>query len=166
MRVKIAIGLFVLVVGCFLWTAYNGFKSTAQKSDDLFNKLIKAMEEDSINKEVNKEVLSLIPLERVYSRLILGMERQEALNIVDEEYPINDNAKSYSVSRNRNADGEYVWRWEWKNEIDSGATESATLTITFTREGDCVMCKIADAVYEYKNNSEAVRKGLRIDSPI
>lgn len=164
MRVKIAIGLFAVLAGCFLWSVYDSFQSTSKKSDDLFNKLIKAMEEDSINKEVNKEVLSSIPLERVYSRLILGMERQEALNIVDEEYPINDNAKSYSIGRNAN--GAYVWRWEWKNEIDSGATESATLTITFTREGDCVMCKIADAVYEYKNNSEAVRKGLRIDSPI
>lgn len=164
MRVKIAIGLFSLVVGYFLWTAHNGFKSTAQKSDDLFNKLIKAMEEDSINEEINEEVLSSIPLERVYNRLILGMERREALNIIDEEYPINDNAKSYSVGRNAN--GAYVWRWEWKNEISSDATESATLTILFTREGDCVMCKIADAIYEYENGPVVLRKGLRINSLI
>lgn len=146
MRTKILTALFALIAGCFLWVAYNNFKSTAQKSDDLFNELIKAMEEVST------------PLERVFDRLILGMERQEALNIVDEEYPINDNAKSYSVGRN--ADGAYVWRWEWKNEIDSGATESATLMITFTREGDCVMCKIADAVYEYKNNGVTIIKTI------
>ena len=99
------------------------------------------------------------PLERIYDRLKLGMEREKALAIVEEEYPLQNNKNHYSWERN--AGGEYVWRWKWEKEIDQDITESAKLTITFTREGDCIRCKVANAVYEYANDAVNVRQGLR-----
>ena len=99
------------------------------------------------------------PLERIYDRLKLGMEREKALAIVEEEYPLQNNKNHYSWERN--AGGEYVWRWKWEKEIDQDITESAKLTITCTREGDCIMCKVANAVYEYANDAVTVRQGLR-----
>ncbi len=114
----------------------------------------------------DKKVLSNNPLERAYDRLALGMDRQEALAIMDEEYPLKNNSKYFSILCNTR--GEYVWRWEWKKENSSNTAESATLTITFTRESDegyRIMCKIANAIYEYKNGPVTIRKGLRVDSP-
>lgn len=153
MRTKILLGLFALVIGFFLWCIHGNLKSITQQSDNLNNRI--KTTKGTINEKMPS---SPNPLEAVYNRLILGMERQEALNIVDEEYPINDNAKFYSVGRNAN--GAYVWRWEWKNEIDSSTTESATLTITFTREGDCVICRVGDAFYAHERDGKKETKSL------
>lgn len=112
----------------------------------------------------DKKVLSNIPLERAYDRLSLGMDRQEALAIMDQEYPLKEGGKYFSILCNTH--GEYVWRWEWKKEINSNNVEIATLKIVFSREGERVMCKVINATYVYTNGPVTIRKGLRADSPI
>lgn len=157
MRTKILIGLFALSVSCLLWFAHDDLRTDIGKSDDSDKKT------GNTDGAPSKITLSFSnPLELAYGRLALGMDREEALAIVEEEYPINKNAKSYAVGRN--ADGAYVWRWEWENKTDFGATESAILMIAFTREGDCVMCRIADAVYEYKFDAMTIQNDLRTNS--
>lgn len=159
MRTKILAGLLALIISCFLWFIHDGLKTDVVGKNDNLNK------KTGDTKEVlSKTTLSFSnPLEMTYNRLELAMDRESALAIVEEEYPLKDNEKYFSVGHNY--DGTYVWRWQWENKTDSGAIESATLVIVFTKEGDCVMCRIANAVYEYKFDTMTIQKDLQDDYP-
>lgn len=158
MRNKILLGFVALTASLFLWVVHNNLESITQKSSDVKDKIttIKGTDEDVIT--------DLTPLEKVYNQLELGMSRQEALGLVDKEYPIKYNGKNYSVDRNN--DGTYFWRWDWEKIIDTNTIEKATLIISFTREGHCVMCKVANATYVYKKGSATIKRGLRADIPV
>lgn len=149
MRTKVLIGLFAVVVSFFLWFIHNGLKSTIQKSDDLNNK-IEVIEEVINEKKLNDSN----PLEKAYKRLALLMERTEALDIMEKEYP----KQPVDIASNQYT-REYAWRWTWSNN-ETAKPEKASLTIYFTRKGDCVIGRVGNAVYAYERGDKKEKKSL------
>ena len=95
------------------------------------------------------------PLEKAYKQLSPLMESKEALDIMEKEYP----KQQVDIVSNQYT-REYAWRWTWSNADKTTITESASLTIYFSRRGDCVICRVKNAVYTYKRGDKKERKSL------
>ncbi len=130
------------------------------KESERLNQRVENIDRALSNKKTELTPLSPVigstnPLEKAYKQLVPLMDRQEAMNIMEKEYP----KQQVEITINQYT-REYAWRWTWDN-AETAMPEKASLTIYFTRKDECVICRIKNAVYTFECGDKKERKSLR-----